>query len=74
VCRSSDGGLTRTAASRQPADPYIPALTANGTALLAGTNGGGVFRSADGGLTWTVAMRRGSLSQPMLRSMVECFR
>ena len=54
VFRSTDGGLTWTAATTQPTNATITALTASGTTFLAGTDGGGVFRSTDGGLTWTV--------------------
>ena len=51
VFRSTDGGVTWTAATTQPTSPTISSLTASGTTLLAGTDDG-VFRSTDGGVTW----------------------
>jgi hypothetical protein len=52
VFRSTDGGLTWSAATTQPTNLGIYSLTASGTTLFAGTLGDGVFRSTDGGLTW----------------------
>src|SRR5262245_58126779 len=55
VFRSTDGGVSWTAATTQPTSLAIRALTASGTTLLAGTDGAGVFRSTDGGVSWTAA-------------------
>ena len=55
VFRSTDDGLTWTAAATQPTNALITALTANGTTFLAGTNGAGRvplhrwWRHLDGG-------------------------
>ena len=41
--------------TRGPYGGFITAVIANGSTVLAGTNGGGVFRSTDNGATWTPA-------------------
>ncbi len=43
---------------RQTNGPYggdVTCLTENGTAIFAGTNGGGIFRSTDNGASWSAA-------------------
>ena len=55
VYRSTDGGVTWTAATTQPTNTGILSLAASGSTFLAGTRGAGVFRSTDGGVTWVAA-------------------
>jgi photosystem II stability/assembly factor-like uncharacterized protein len=68
VFRSTDGGVTWTAATTQPANSDVRSLAASGTTLLAGTNGGGVFRSTAGGLTW-VALGSGPIASARVPSL-----
>ncbi|MGH2569747.1 MAG: WD40/YVTN/BNR-like repeat-containing protein, partial [bacterium] len=76
VFLSIDGGLTWTAPTTQPANPFafVRALASSGTTffagteiVFAGTDAGGVSRSTDGGQTWTAVG-----SDPMTMYSVHC--
>ena len=68
VFRSTDGGLTWTAATTQPTNLNVYSLTSSGTTLVAGTYGGGVFRSTDGGLSWK-ALGSGQMTNEAVYSL-----